>query len=42
MYPSYLRNIEVESALRRSRIEAEIAETHLRRSRIEADISLEA
>lgn len=31
MYPRYVRDIEVESALRRSRIEAEISETRLKR-----------
>lgn len=37
-YPRYVRDLEVESAIRRSRIEAEIVESNLRRSRIEADL----
>lgn len=34
IYPRYIRDIEVESAVRRSRIDAEIAESNLRRSRV--------
>lgn len=40
-YSRMVRDIEVESALRRSRVDAEIAETRLRRSRIEADMATE-
>lgn len=36
IYPRYIRDLEVESALHRSRVEAQIAETSLRRSRIDA------
>lgn len=40
-YPTYYP-YAYESALRRSRIEADIAESRLRRSRVEADIAVES
>jgi hypothetical protein len=41
-YPSVLPSLAVESELRRSRIEADIAASRLRRSRVEAEVAVES
>ena len=40
-FSRYVRDLEVEASLRRSRVEAEIVETQMRRSRIEANLATE-